>query len=180
MDAYHRPDRALAAENNPSIANKKKAIEKRRRQVAELWKRHVDQVTIAKQLGVAQSTVSRDLKAITKRWVEEAVRDVGEIRARELAELSQIEGDASKRFAVEHDYKWLDIRLKCKQRRAAMLGLDRPTKVAQTDSVGNDLPPVTEVVVELPPEEEATEPKAAAPEPDAAAKGQPYEGEPDA
>lgn len=158
----------MAAENNPAIARKKKSIEERRRQVAELWKRHVDQTTIAKQLGVAQSTVSRDLREITKRWVEEAIADVGEIRARELAELSQIEGDAAKRFAVEYDHKWLEIRLKCKQRRAALLGLDMPMKVAQTDSAGNDLPPVREIVIELPPDDE-----------DAAAKSQPPEGEPD-
>ena len=119
-------------------AQKRKALEmmERRRKVVVLYLRHIDQVTIAQQLGVTQATVSRDLKALTQQWLAESVQAVEAVKARELAELDDMERECAMQFHVEKNPAWLDRRLKCKERRAKLLGLDAPTKTALTDPTG--------------------------------------------
>jgi hypothetical protein len=112
------------------------ALLDRRRKIAVLYLRHIDQVTIAQQLGVTQATVSRDLKALTQRWLAESVEAVSTVKARELAELDDIERECAMQFYIEKDPAWLDRRFKCKERRAKLLGLDAPAKTALTDPTG--------------------------------------------
>ena len=121
-----------------SPAQKRKTIEmvERRQNVTALYLRHVDQTTIAQQIGVTQSTVSRDITALTQYWLRVSVEAVEAVKARELAELDDIERECAMQFAVVKDPAWLDRRLKCKERRAKLLGLDAPTKVAPTDVSG--------------------------------------------
>lgn len=102
------------------------AVAERRRKVAALDLRHVDQVDIARQLDVDQSTVSRDLAALRAEWRAAAVADTDERAARELAELDDMERDCAVQFARTHDRGWMTARLAIKDRRAALLGLDAP------------------------------------------------------
>jgi hypothetical protein len=52
------------------------------------------QTEIAERLGIGQATVSRDLAEIVKGWKAEAVSDMDEIKAKELAKLDALEVEA--------------------------------------------------------------------------------------
>jgi predicted transcriptional regulator len=52
------------------------------------------QTAIAEKLGISQATVSRDLAEIVKGWKAEAVADMDEIKAKELAKLDALEVEA--------------------------------------------------------------------------------------
>jgi predicted transcriptional regulator len=69
----------------------KEQRDKDRAEVAKLYLRGVGQYDIADQLGVNQSTVSRDLKALQKQWQESALVDIDEMKARELAKIDELE-----------------------------------------------------------------------------------------
>jgi len=98
----------------------------RRRQVARLYVHRVTQDQIAQQLGVSQSTISRDIKALLKAWRQAALRDVAEHLARELAELDVMEQQCATRFAETRQREWLTERRQIKQLRAQLLGLNAP------------------------------------------------------
>jgi hypothetical protein len=67
------------------------AILERRKNVCQRYLRRESQWTIAQSLGVDQSVISTDLKAIRKEWVKSAVADFGERQAEELAKVDEIE-----------------------------------------------------------------------------------------
>ncbi len=96
----------------------------RRRQVAARYVQHVDQQTIAEELGVDQSTISRDIKALTQQWHREAVADIMSVKAREAAELDAMERDCAEQFRTTKDPRWITERRQIKERRAKLLGLD--------------------------------------------------------
>lgn len=105
--------------------------EERRSKVAEMYFRlGMRQQEIAEQLRVSQPTVARDLKILLSRWREAALIDVGEYRGRELAELAEMERDCALAFQATKDPRFLSERRLVKKRRAEMLGLDAPTKLA--------------------------------------------------
>ena len=99
-------------------------IEERRQKVAALWLAHVSQPAIARQLKCGQATVSRDIKAIRLEYKAERT----DIIDREAAELDHIERECAVRYQGDKSGEWLDRRLKVKERRARMLGLDAPTR----------------------------------------------------
>lgn len=66
-------------------------IADRRRQVADLYLHGKTTPAIGILLGVAHSTVSKDLKALRKLWVQEAILSINEIKAAQLAKLDAIE-----------------------------------------------------------------------------------------
>jgi hypothetical protein len=108
----------------------------RRKQVAALYLNKVEQIDIAAKLKVSQGTVSLDLKALNKQWEEKAQADVSAIKARELAELDLMELEAAAQYQVAKKekkelsaLKYAAHRLDIKDRRARMLGLDKPAKV---------------------------------------------------
>lgn len=74
--------------------NRRFAVEKRRRQVVELYLQGTAQGAIAEQLGISQSTVSDDLKAVRKLWRESSIRDFDELRSMELEKIDLIEREA--------------------------------------------------------------------------------------
>jgi len=65
--------------------------EKDRETVARLYLRGVSQMDIAAEVGVNQSTVSRDLKALQKAWRESSLIDINEAKQRELAKIDELE-----------------------------------------------------------------------------------------
>lgn len=108
------------------------AIEARRRKVAELWLAHAPQEEIGREVGVNQATISRDIKAIRDQF--RAERD--EILDRETAELDHIERECVTRYQQDLTGDWIDRRLKVKERRSKLLGLDAPAKVEQSGPGG--------------------------------------------
>jgi DNA-binding CsgD family transcriptional regulator len=67
------------------------AVSLRRRQVTALWRAGLrNQVDIARQLGVNQSTVSRDLAALKDEWRTAAAADVAIEKGLELARLDNL------------------------------------------------------------------------------------------
>lgn len=120
----------------PVTTSKKTEITNRRKQVAQLYLNHVQQCDIAEKLGVSQGTISGDLKALNKAWLEDAKGDIAQIKARELAELDYMELDAAatiQKLKKEGDYskalRYAEHRLNIKDRRAKMLGLYEPDKI---------------------------------------------------
>ncbi len=104
---------------------KQAEIAERRRVVASMLAKRMPQVQIAKALKVSQWTISNDIKEIKKAWLEAAKADIADIAARELAELEDMEDDAAQ---AQSDPVWFEKRLKVKERKAKMLGLDAATK----------------------------------------------------
>ena len=103
-------------------------IADRRRLVAGLYARRKTEETIAYELNVAQSTVSRDIAALKQQWRKAAAEDIADVIAQELAELDASEANlaefaedaaatASTRIAAEV------ARLKVKDHRAKLLGM---------------------------------------------------------
>ncbi len=107
--------------------HKKVEIQERRRKVAILYlQHHMSQEDIARALGIHQSTVSRDLKALEEQWQKEAMQTIEKVKARELAELDMMEREAALQYQQTKSLKWFNARLKIKERRARLLGLDAP------------------------------------------------------
>lgn len=100
----------------------------RRRRVASLYLAHQTQTTIARTLSVSQTTVSEDLAALKEEWRRESLTDIAQVIEREAAELDEMERRAAIADAKWKTPEWFDRRLKVKERRARLLGLDQPQK----------------------------------------------------
>jgi len=121
--------------------NQKKAeIAARQKQVAALLLNRVSQVDIADKLNVDEATISRDVKALFKKYSAESQEDISHHVARELAELDRMEleasvmyqkfkGDSKTQTNSKEANKWLETRLKIKDRRSKLLGLDKLTAI---------------------------------------------------
>jgi DNA-binding XRE family transcriptional regulator len=118
-----------------------KAVLARRVLVSQMMARRVTQGNMAKLLGVSRGTIVKDVKAIEAEWREDMLGNITTIKARELAELSYIEGEAWVGFqrsrpsvkagAPQHpgDPKWLRVILDVKKRRSDLIGLDAPIEI---------------------------------------------------
>lgn len=62
-----------------------------RKKIAELYLKGRLQVDIAEEVGVDQSTVSRDIKTLHDEWLRSALVNFNEAIARELAKINQLE-----------------------------------------------------------------------------------------
>ena len=139
-------------------------MEQRRQQVAELYLKGSSQMQIARQLGVSQSTVSTDLKAIRREWRDSRIRDFDEAVAVELRKLDNLEREAwlawertqqpvettkvaqdgsGKRAEkiVKQQYgnpHFLEQIHRCNVSRRLLLGLDAPTRIAPTSPDGQE------------------------------------------
>lgn len=125
------------------------AMEKRRWQAAALYLRGTRKGQIAEILGVKPNAVTAYIKWLEVQWVQELVKDPAQKRAIELAKV-----DEAERIARDHltgynilvndvpvhitgDGRWWDRWLKALERRAKLLGLDAPIKVAPTNPAGD-------------------------------------------
>ena len=66
-------------------------IARDRRRVADLYLQGWLQTDIAADLGIDQSTVSRDLKALQGAWLHSALLDFNEAKAQQLAKIDRLE-----------------------------------------------------------------------------------------
>jgi len=137
-----------------------------RRRIATLYLRGKLQTEIAEELGINQSTVSRDLKALQKEWLEDTKIDFDKAKAREIAKIDNLEriyhvawirscedaetirkkkaevaGVERKEIVTTAkgqvgDPRFLTGVQWCIERRCKVLGIDAPTKIAPTDPTG--------------------------------------------
>ncbi len=148
----------------PRPHREKTGITKRRLLVADLYLQSWTQVAIAQKLGLAQSTVSSDLKAIRKHWRGSQIRNFDDAVARELEKIDRVEREAweawerskgpeestvvtdgaggkraQKRVKNQHgDPRYLEQVHKCIASRRALLGLDAPTRIAPVSPDGEE------------------------------------------
>jgi predicted transcriptional regulator len=92
---------------------------------------YIPQAAIALELGVSTATVSNDLKAIRELWLAEARVDIQSAAVRELQSLDRLESRlwqqfASTKISPDERTRTASQILRCKQRRAKMLGFDQP------------------------------------------------------
>lgn len=109
---------------------------------------------IARETGLNQSTISRELKSIRQEWAQQARQDIEQVIARELKKIEALEEEAwiayekSQRDAISKtvtdgkatggkktasittqsqngDPRFLKILLDCQDRRAKVLGIDK-------------------------------------------------------
>lgn len=86
------------------MAGKKKSNESTRRseieilhdrvRISELYLKGWQQKDIAKELGMTESTVSRDLENLRKDWIASAAMNFDDAKARELAKIDRMEREA--------------------------------------------------------------------------------------
>lgn len=100
----------------------------RRKKVGKLYLQRYTMLEISEALGIGYKTVVQDIKHIKNEWREEARENIGEVISRELAEIQKLENQAAMEFIRQRETKFLELRLKCKDRRAKLLGLDQPEK----------------------------------------------------
>ena len=80
-------------------------------------------------IEVSIATVNRDLKIIRAEWKQKATESIDEWIASELADLDELEKQAWRE-------KRYDLVLKIKDRRAKLLGLDKPVRTELTGADG--------------------------------------------
>lgn len=121
----------MAKRGGPHDSKRENEIAERRAKVAELALAYVPQNQIAELLDVHPSTVSRDLAAVREQWRADAKVDVQAMALRELQSLDRLEASLWRQFTsrmTPPDTKNRTAQqiLRCKERRAKMLGFDQP------------------------------------------------------
>jgi hypothetical protein len=88
--------------------------------------------------------VSNDVKALKKEWCEEAKEDISLLISRELAELDRMELESAGQYQAAKKagkdniaLRYADHRLDIKDRRAKLLGLDKPIKIESKNEIIN-------------------------------------------
>lgn len=124
-----------------------------RRVAAKLKRAEAVELRIA---GLSWAAIGEKLdvsSSMARKYVETACREVvaenvDQLRAIQGAQLNVILATLWPRV-IDADHKdntWcIDRALKVFERQAALFGLDAPTRIAQTDAAGNDVPFVIEV-----------------------------------
>lgn len=112
----------MAARQKPAHHDK---VAERRRRVAEMRLSHMTLDEIAREIGVAKSTVSVDLKHVREEWAERRASTYEEWAAEEIAKLDRLERTLLPR-AIAGEYAAVDKIISLMDRRARMLGLDKP------------------------------------------------------
>jgi len=75
----------------PGVRRNPAAISRDRRRIAKMYLRGELQADIAKDTGLTESMVSRDLKALQDEWRASSLIDIDEAKAKELARIDELE-----------------------------------------------------------------------------------------
>lgn len=75
----------------PPPVTSEQATAQRRDRINTLYLQGVSQMEIARQVGVNQATVSRDLTFLRKLWMTRSVEAIGQRKAEELARIDHLE-----------------------------------------------------------------------------------------
>jgi len=103
----------------------KDSIADRRRKVAELRLQHHPIAEIADRIGISKATASTDLAAVRDEWAERRSASYEEWVGEELAKLDRLERTLLP-AAITGEYPAVDRIISLMDRRARMLGLDKP------------------------------------------------------
>lgn len=114
-------------------------IADRRRQVAGLRLQQLSQREIATELGVSVATVNRDLKRIRDEWAARRDESYSGWVAEELALLDAMQRALLPEVLVKRKAHVADRILGIMNRRARMLGLDKPELHKHTAVITQDL-----------------------------------------
>lgn len=101
-------------------------ILERRRRVAALYLRGVGQWEIARQVGVTQQCIAKDVRALEKEWQEAALIDIDTAKAKELARIDRLERVA-----------WRAWQRSCRQKEKASSRLEKKLDAAQGKTVSS-------------------------------------------
>jgi hypothetical protein len=115
-------------------------IAERRRKVGANLLSGLSYRQIASALEVSAATIASDVKAILAELHEDAKEDVDRHRALELARLDRAQ-NAIWNDVTNGRLEAIDRFLKISDRRARLLGMDKPIKIAHTDTEGQDAAP---------------------------------------
>ncbi len=110
----------------------------RRGQALTLRKSGASIRAIAQTLDVSTTLIAKDLNRALVELAQEEKAGVAELRTLELARLDSLLQTFYPK-AVNGDYQAFDRVIKVAERRAKLLGLDMPVKVASTLSDGTDI-----------------------------------------
>lgn len=138
----------MAASNRTSAA---KALSLQRQQAAlELRRAGQGYTEIANRLGIGKSQAHRLVQAGLAETKEQITAEAGELKAEEL---SRLDGMLAGLWtdARKGNHGAVDRVLRIMERRAKLLGLDAPVKVAQTNKEGDEDRDPTHYVVPVPP-----------------------------
>lgn len=126
----------MGAETEPLDRNTQRAVdlnerEQRRDQITAMMLSHTPYRQMASLLGVGIGTIARDVKLIRKRWIANSLRSYEAHVADMSALLDGIERAMGPK-ALQGDPKAAEVLMRVMERRARLLGLDRPTKIEAT------------------------------------------------
>lgn len=120
---------------HPRAKGKELERESRRREVAAILLSGItNQTAIAEQLGVDQSTISRDISHVKKQWQVEAVQDIGEAKGKDLERTESLIVALWDK-ARNGDERAIAQVLNLMQHRAKLLGLNAPEKREDTHRI---------------------------------------------
>lgn len=119
----------------PGVPGQDLLILDRQRRVMELRIAGGSYAEIGRIVGCDKSTVCRDIQAVMTEIGE--LRDLAgeDYRELELARLETLLARLSKRLSAGDPYA-VDVARKLSESRRKLLGIDAPTKIAQTDPTG--------------------------------------------
>ena len=124
--------------NTATLVGDAERIAERRRQVMQLIAGHLTQEEIAKRIGVSQTTVCFDIKAMREEWKQRFATDFDEFRERETAGMEQLENELLAKWRETDDPRYVAEITKLKDRKHRLVGLNKPDKIAPTTPDGED------------------------------------------
>ena len=109
--------------------------EERKAKVARLYLGRNTIASMARMLEVTTQTIQRDLKDCREQWQGDQLENTAEQITRELEELQKMESDCDAQFLATKDPVWIEKRMRIKERRAKLMGLDKPSQIQQVGEV---------------------------------------------
>ncbi|MEM0953315.1 MAG: hypothetical protein AAGI24_04165 [Pseudomonadota bacterium] len=111
----------------------------RRLQALEMRKMGMTYDAIAKQLEITPSAAHKAVRKALEQVQRLSDETAEELRAIELERLNRMQTGLWQK-ATSGSAQAVDKVLKIMERRSKLLGLDAPTKIAKTDTAGQDIP----------------------------------------
>ena len=122
------------------------AREERRDQVAGMMLARTPYRKMASLLGVALGTIAADVQVIRKRWIANSVHSYDQHVAEQSALLDGIERAMAPKAMLGNE-RAAEVLLRVMERRARLLGLDRPVRHEVTGADGGPIE-VTEALAD--------------------------------
>jgi len=112
--------------------NRRKEIVARRAKISRLYLQGMTGMEIARKVKISESQISRDLKAISRFWMESATRDIAQRKSQDLQELNLIKRELWQSWheskSEKGDPRYMSELLKALKQSAELLGLNSPAK----------------------------------------------------